>query len=1025
MIKTQKNKKIWLSVLLAAFCLFFAAATLLFGGNKRAKAADIGELFPALQQTYAINTQFSVPLAKLENEGQSEYADSSAIVFPDGRTYDGENPVLLNTYGKYVIYYYATIAGEKVVAETSFYVKDSTYATTSSASTVTYVSSLDTATEQSGVHITLKEGDTFTYNDVIDLGNADKNVDVIRLFPYNMTHALGSDGTMNEVRYIVVKLTDCFDPSNYIEYYIHYRANGKNGRYPYYLGGASNQLKIGLSQDDTSEENSTRKAVYIDGVRYLARTQGLAGYGTTASKPPFDNVGVCFSFNPVTMEMSVSDGRETRLINSLKNVDIYDDAVLFKGFTTGEVYLSIRGEEYFTDEMNLDVSMLAGKTGEALQNAELLDSVAPVISVNSGDADVANLKAAVGEPFPIFEATASDVNLYLGVKTAVFYNYGTASQRQVGIFNGCFVPYAVGKYTVVYTAQDYAGNVGVETVEVNCLKIAGDKSISFAVDTVSSVNAGEITVLPKHTATGLNGDVTVEIQAVGENDVQTIDENTREFCPMEIGAYDVVYTYYDSVRRYEFRYSVSAVSAGGIAAEGQFILPEYFMKGVAYDMPKIPVYQFADGKKTEVAAELYMLADGATEKKIAFDEFLIEAEERVSFRVTYGGVTYAQSQEIPVVNVGRDGSLDFTKYVAGNFTNSMLNNSILCETNVTSGDSTATFINPLSLSNFEFSFSVAKDWANYDVLSIRLVDYYDRDNEIVLDIYNEQTTVLLSANGGAKYRVGSNFYGKIFTVKYSDGTFDVSSTSAAKSVTQTKQLSSDKILLKVTLKNVSGRSGFEVRQVGNQTFSKSLKMDRNAPVLYKKSSGGTYALDTTVTVYAAENYVDVLSPVLKKNVKMEVYAPSGEYAVATDGTVLNGEQAIDKDYQLRLSEYGSYAVFYTAVDEFGNGADAPDSYVILVEDMTPPTITLADGYSEKTVVKVKLHAKVKVVGYTATDDAGGAVKAYVATVSPLGELSLVEGDTFVADVKGEWKVYYYAYDAVGNGAVAYYNVIVG
>ena len=1025
MIKSQKSKNIWLTALLALLCLFLAAAMLFSADHKKAKAAEISDLFPQLQETYALNTQFSAPLAKLTSDGQNGYADSSAVVFPDGRTYDGENTVRLSTYGKYVVYYYATIAGERVMAEANFYVKDSTYATTSSASTVEYVSSLNTASEKDGLHITLKEGDTFTYNEIIDLGNANQNVEIIRLFPYNMTYALGGDGTMNQVRYIVVKLTDCYDSSKYIEYYIHYRANGKNARYPYYLGGASNQLKIGLSQDDTSEENSTRKAVYINGLRYLARTQGLAGYGTTASKPPFDNVGVAFTFNPVTMEMMVADGSALRLINSLNNVDIYDDAALFKGFTTGEVYLSIRGEEYFTDEMNLDVSMLAGKTGEALQNADLLDSVAPTVSVNAGDVDLSNVKWAVGEPFPLYEATAVDVNLYLGVKSAVYYNYGTNSQRQVGVFDGCFVPATVGKYTIVYTAQDYAGNVGVATVEVNCMQTPTDKSISFAVEKLSMVNAGEINVLPQHTVAGLNGEVQVDILAIGENRTQKIDGATREFCPLEIGEYEIVYTYYDGVARYEYAYVLSAVSAGGIAADGEFILPEYFMKGVAYDLAKIPVYQFADGKKTEVDAELYMISDGAEEKKVAFDEFTVEAQEYVSFRLDYNGITYARSKEIPVVDAGRDGSLDFTKYFAGDTVNSVLNNSILCEANAATGDTTVSFINPLSLANFVFSFSVAKNWANYDVLSIRLVDYYDRDNEITLDIYNEGTSILLSANGGVKYRVNSNFYGKIFTVKYKDGAFAVSSTSAAKSISQYKTLSSDKILLKITMQGMDGKSGFEARQVNNQTFAKSLKIDRNVPEIYRNSSAGTYAPNTVVTVYALENYTDVLAPVLKKNVRMEVYAPSGEYAVAVDGTALNGEQSVDKDYQLLLSEYGSYSVYYTVVDEFGNGAFAPDTYVIIVEDMTPPTISLADGYTDKTVVKVKLNAKVKVVGYTAQDDAGGNVTVFVATVSPKGELLLVTDDTFVANEKGTWTVYYYAYDAVGNGAVAYYNVVVG
>ena len=453
------------------------------------------------------------------------------------------------------------------------------------------------------------------------------------------------------------------------------------------------------------------------------------------------------------------------------------------------------------------------------------------------------------------------------------------------------------------------------------------------------------------------------------------------------------------------------------------------MKGVAYDIEKIPVYTFVNGKKEEVETELYLYADGATEgEKIAFDEFKIQATNSVRFELKYNGVTYLASETIPVIDAGVNGNLDVTKYFVGDYTvEAGSSNSIVCKSNVSSGDNLLKFVNPISLSNFTLKFSAAKSYANFEVLSIRLIDFYDRENVITLDIYNETSSYQLCVNNGVKYRVNSDFVSKIFTVQYQNNKFTVSNNVLTKEVKQNKTFSSDKILLHFELKgiNAAEKIGFEVRQIANQPFSASVKRDMNTALLSFQSSAKSYGLGEVATIYPAQA-TDVLGNVLAKNMKVEVYTPNDEYAVSVDGVVLDGTQDITRTYDVLLDTFGSYAVYYTAIDSFKNGEGDSEYYVMLVEDSVAPTLTLNEGYSEKSVVTVSAGATVKLIGYTASDDisSGEKLKVFCAVETPNKCLYILANDSFKATLKGRWKIFYYCYDEAGNCTTRSYIVVV-
>ncbi len=1024
-----KKKNVVLSVLATlcfASCLQ-AAVALNERGSAIAESAQI-VTENAIAASYELNSEFFAPTVELEYEGKKVPSEAVLIEFPQGKIYDGSQGLKLEEYGEYTVTYYATVEGVRVQAEATFKVGNYLFSATTSASKIEYEEALYMNASKSGLHVTLSDGDVFSYNQIIDLGTEDATVDLVNVYPYSLTNLNGEDGTRMEAQNLVVTLTDCYDSSNYIEYIVYYRPRTGKTPYPYFFAGASNQKKYGLMTPKDNATNVSR--VQIDGKWYMyynnGYTNGLTTYGTTPSKAATDNVGWKFSYNPAAKNMYIGGV----LVNSLSNVDIYEDDKLFQGFTTGEVYLSVRGMEYYGAELNFDIDLLGGRENEDLQNAALTDSIAPKITVEGVKEEGQELNVALGESFTIFPATAQDVNLVGGVKASVYYDYGTSGETSVAIIDGAFVPNRTGKYAIVYTAKDSEGLVGKRVVYLRCVRTKSGKSIDLETQQISELIAGQENELPSYEAVGLNGEVQVKITAACGQETVLVDANTRTFVPLELGEYTIKYEYGDEYYSYSYEYKVSSVANGDVAVDGKFVLPEFYVKGISYDVEKIPMYEFVNGVKKEVNGELYLYADGEAEgQKIAFDEFTIQANESVRFELKYNGVSYLVSETIPVIDAGVNGNLDLTKYFVGDYTvkSPGASSSLLCESNVYSGNNLLKFVNPISLQNFSLKFSVAKAWANFDVLKIYLVDYYDRENVITLELFNEITSYQISVNGGARYRVNSDFVSKIFTVKYADCQFTVSNNVLTKEIKQTKSFSSDKILLHFELMGIkeAEKIGFEIREIANQPFSATIKRDMNTALLAFQSSAKSYGRGEVATVYPAQA-TDVLGNVLAKNIKVQVYKPNDEYAVSVDGVVLDGTQDNTRAYDVLLDTFGAYTVYYNVVDSFKNGEGNPEYYVMLVEDSVPPTLTLEDGYAETSIVTVKLNSTVKLVGYTASDDvtSGEALKVFYAVETPNKCLHILFGDSFKASIVGEWKVFYYCYDEAGNFATRSYTVVV-
>ena len=135
-----------------------------------------------------------------------------------------------------------------------------------------------------GLIVNLVENDSFTYNRLIDVSNADLNTPLCTIFPHTYSlkysDSINAQSILIEALDFVVRLTDYFDPSNYIE--IHGRwveSNPSTHRFhPYIQAKSGTQPSCGLQLGNYASK-STRRLVSIDGEQMTAYF-GLSEFGT-------------------------------------------------------------------------------------------------------------------------------------------------------------------------------------------------------------------------------------------------------------------------------------------------------------------------------------------------------------------------------------------------------------------------------------------------------------------------------------------------------------------------------------------------------------------------------------------------------------------------------------------------------------------------------------------------------------------------------------------------------------------------
>ncbi len=990
------NKKI-LTIALTGLCLVGAGVTtaVAMPGDVQTVSAEMMD--SVVMSAYVKGATFTMPASVTVTDGETEYeATDGYVVFPSGKAYK-KSTFELNECGTYQIVYEKTVNGKRLVASKQFTVREGVYTVETANSNVSYGELNEQFAGKwgytEGLLIDLAEGDTFRYNQSINVYK-ESTSDILA---FNcMTDDL-SVGTVS------IRLTDCYDESNYME--ILYLRLYENELY--FRAGISGQTTCSVYNIGLPDAY-----VYIDDIQYCVfrnRSGAMMPANRSAavlkgSRDPYAN-NLKLSLDTSNLEKprlyaSTDTEPKTTLLTEFNNEGIYP--YTWEGFTTGDVFLSISASGFTSRELApLQIASIMGVSGEALKPKEYTDVDAPTVTV---DGNRASVKIVQGASVKVPGATAKDVSGIAGeVDYTVYYAYGTPAQRMVSVENGYFLPKSFGEYTVVYTARDRYGNVGYGTFVMHAEKEA-EKGIEFTYDKLTNVVAGDWKTLNSYTAEGLNGDVSVSLEIVDVEGKVTAYKPTDLVQFTRAGTYTIRYLYNDDVYDYVESYELTVANENTISFETNVAVPNYFIKNATYTIEMVNAYKYTDQAPAVVSTQGYVAFDGGEYKSCNLAELKIDATSTVQVKIasTENPDVFVESDVIPVVDVGFGGRLTYANYFVGNFESQATISSIRYMTKV-AGTSTLDFINPLSLNNFSFKFASVAE-TPFKNVTITLTDYYDHTKKVDVSLSQEGENFYFSVNEKTIRLSKAYNNGEIQLVQYNGSQFLLNTGNA---ISYDAGFTTGKCLLSITLPNAQVGTMIDVYQVCNQVIRNLLSDTVDPLIAVQASSRIAYIGDTFMV--GAPVVTDVLSPIVAKNVTVSVYF-NGKPISSIDGVLMNQITDFTRPYEIEITAYGDYLIIYNYTD-----GRNPISHteIVKVIDREAPVLTLST-----TELTVAVNQTVK-MELTATDNITSfdKLKFWYAIVDANGLVVKLEKGEFVVEKKGEYTIYVYCEDETGNSTV--------
>lgn len=1003
----MRRGRIVLAFLLALILCACAGVTIALA----AAGDNGGGLF---EEEYLYGSVVEVPQAELSSGGESRTV-SGVTTRPDG-TVTNKTQIVLDSIGRYEVKYSAVLGGKYVEQKESFTVYKDAYSLSNKNSTAEYGRHA-LAETKNGIMVNMRSDDVFRYERMIDLSDNGPEDNVISLF------ITPSEIGRNDFNRLQITLTDAHDADNYVTVdYYSYKDFGE-GWGCHAKACATGQTLTGVAPDTgrvwSGETPYGQYNLFSFSGEYSPDKGGKIEDDVLELR--FDN----------DEKIVYSKNYHPFAVDGWDFVVDLDDPQYFRslwgGFTTGEVYVSVRVADALSETASFVITEI---DGQDIADRKVVDAAAPRISVDFAGYEESDLPSAkIGQPYKVFSASAFDD--YAGevsVKTNVYFAYASSQKISVDCANGTFTPKEEGLYTIEYTATDGGGNTAVKTVTVEA---RGNVAAIEAVGPSGAVLEGYVGQgIPLGEVSFSGGEGNISVTKSVRSGSEEIEIVNGRFTPVREGTYTVSVTGTDYIGQTKtVSYDVEITLSGYAVIDDDILMPKYLIAGSSNVLPAVSAKVYnADGTFTETATKITFTdetgeheANGTTVVPTYTNDGIVTVKYSSE---TAAGV-YTVIKEVPCVAVKNGNALQLSKYF------------VLDGMQYAEGETTAvssvfytdrdgakmTFANPLLMSPLVMEIGVDPTRSRYDKIEILFTDSENESEKIKLTLERGSggsgTSYVYVNDSATRYQLSGSFSGGTFTITYnnilSKFIFDVNNRI---NVTQTLDgepfsgFSSGTAYMQISLAETYGDAGIVITRINSQTFG-SLTSDRIAPsVLVYGDRGGMYALGASVTLPKARA-VDVLDPYTTLSVT--VRDPARQIMTASDGTKLEDAEAF-REYGITLDSYGIYTISYEGADSSGNIVRY--NYTLRVIERTKPEIVLSGNMPASGSV----NSVIQLPEAAATDSAGGELAVTVCYRDPLGSLKPVSDFRFTPAVSGEYTVYYLAVDASGNFASASYTV---
>ena len=939
-----------------------------------------------MQEEYLYGTQINIPQRNVSISGKT-YNATSVVVYPDGNA-TTQTTINANLVGTYNVVYTATVDGKTYTDTVCFKVNDAVYTVSNPKSSVTY--GKHSLASKSGLLVRLAEGDTLTFTQAIDIKDVTSTDFLVDLFV--TPDFVGA----SDFEKLVFTFTDAYNPEIQIKVSATKTPEAPGIPYTYFLAGGNGQ--------DMRGYESWWKKVHVGQWGEKIQHSFSLNFGEGWSYIAPDETPIRLAYDSFANAIYARDA----LIIDFDNPDHFP--VLWEGFQSDKVFLSISGELYSGQTANFCITNVRGID---LQAEKFVDNVGPQIELDCNFETMPQAQKDLAYPVP--QAQAYD--LYSGsckVETTVWYAFGSNNAVMVQVNDGKFVPKWKGMYSITYDAMDKLGNLSTKVLYVNCVDNTQPPVISLTQTPETTVVTGSAIMPVEYNVQSQQDCANVSVFAtLGEEKF----DMKNGFIPEKAGTYTIHYLATDYIGKTdEETYQVEVKVNDAPLFLEQPNLPKYFIEGAQYQLQDFYAFDFRSGKKEQKLTTV-TISDNNGNKVITSSKVYVPSGNLATITF-YCDNAKPLVKEVPIVKVwdnsGSRPILMMEKYFAGTGFSSQKSEEQLT-ISLTNKQSEWTFINPILANSFQLVLKGIAGQTKFDSFEIILTDMYDDSQQLIIAVRleanktyvrvgNTELPLNLSFDSGAEFEFGfSNNNIKIGTGLIAVSTYADGSTFQG--------FTSDKVYVSMKISNGKVGGSYAIKSVSGTPITSSIA-DRIGPkVLVLGEHGGVFAIGDIVIIPPVIAG-DVLDSTTK--VSVSVVSPSGAVVKDINGVELK-DIPTDKAYQIKIEEYGQYKVRIVAVDTFNaRPNETPYTYTINVDDNIAPTIQFA----HPATLTAKVGDTIVLPNFTVTDNisASDAISVEKFCVMPSGQLVLLpsNSNSVKCTQAGIYQFRVIVYDEAGN-----------
>lgn len=808
-----------------------------------------------------------------------------------------------------------------------------------------------------GVAVDVSGGAEITFNRTLDMTARTKNDTLFQLA------IMPTKQFSRDFGQVIITLSDSVDPTSYVrvtlsagnldggtpsyQSYVRIGANGQTaGGYEYFASKGLNFNKTdiyGTPCPFSFDGNCSNKTDYDFAFELRYDTETNAFYVPNCVQAPFGTLW---------------------LVADLDDTSVFG-ANVWEGFPSGKANVTVTFDRFVNKTGHV---LFTQFDGIDFSSDVIEDTEAPVITVDyNGETKAPN--SYVGATYKLFGATAWDFydeNCLLSAKVLYNANGGDDVWYDVSVADGKFVTDKIGKYKIIYTATDNAGNTSTKELEFVCLPEPDE--IEFTdVPAAQQFDVFQTIELPSVDSISVRGGngklhVSRSVQAPDGSEITAIDDLlTAE----QIGDYQVIFTatdFFGNSRETSVVYKAVGFSGVNFVAEPK--LPEVMMAGFTYTLPTARAIYCQGNSVLDTTVKVFV--DDVEQTKLDY----VAPSDKSSVKVEYraydsGNTSYkAYAKQIDVLNADQGKKQDVYFYDKTSTVRAVQNESSVDLS--FAADGSVFFANTLNNSAFFAQFYYTSAKLNFTSMSIRFEDSADANVTL--------TAKVSFTPSGFNLSVGNGTIASLASKDDQNGGYFALDIDFAKGVV--RDINGDFVANITTDDNGNAFGGFkggvyatfvfggvkaasqlDVTRINNQTLGHKNTAedpvgDKLPPELIIDGEYNTRMfLGDTLTVFTAKAF-DVLGQV--QSVTVSVFD--------AQNNVLLNNASVDEIHNVKLNKVGRYRIIYTMTDIYGNSDKG--GAVLLVVDNVAPELEVKANYKQV----YRVGSQIKLPTFTVSDN---------------------------------------------------------